>query len=179
MNYFNHYERLIELARNRRFDGYSEQHHVVPRCMGGLNVAENVVELTPEEHYVAHQLLVKMHPGVAGLVSAAVLMSGRRSGNKPYGWLRRRAAVMQLGSKASPETRAKMSASSIGRPKSKEMRAKLSATRMGMPVSPEARAKISAARRGSKGKRHHSAETRAKISVAHTGRKRDGNYRWL
>jgi len=31
--------------------------------MNGNNRKENIVRLSPEEHYVVHQLLVKMHPG--------------------------------------------------------------------------------------------------------------------
>lgn len=55
---------------------------------------DNIVDLTPEEHYVAHQLLVKMYPDHSGLVWAALQMTGQpngqRSNNKVYGWLRKR-----------------------------------------------------------------------------------------
>lgn len=61
-----------------------------PRCLGGGNEPGNLVRLTPEEHYLAHQLLVKIHPTVPGLVTAAVTMTANRPGNKLYGWLRRR-----------------------------------------------------------------------------------------
>ena len=64
MNYRRHYDRLIERARNRVLSGYVERHHVLPRCMGGGNESSNLVQLTAEEHYVAHQLLHKMHPDV-------------------------------------------------------------------------------------------------------------------
>jgi len=93
--------------------------------------------MTPEEHYVAHQLLVKMHPGNDGLVSAAVYMacgtSKQSRNNKLYGWLRRRHAERQranlLGAKRAPhtqETKAKMSAASLGRTKSDAHRQALS-----------------------------------------------------
>ena len=42
--------------------GYVERHHILPKCVGGGDESENLVPLTPEEHYLAHQLLVKMHP---------------------------------------------------------------------------------------------------------------------
>lgn len=82
---------LIERARNRLLDGYVERHHIIPRCMGGSDERENLVQLTPEEHYVAHQLLVKLHPTVIGLTFAAIAMSGdaRSRKNKAYGWIRR------------------------------------------------------------------------------------------
>lgn len=93
MNYHLHYNKLIERAKTREITGYYEKHHVVPRCLGGLDIKENLVNLTPEEHYVAHQLLVKMHPGNFALIKAAHMMSvhhtSSRVGNKKFGWLRR------------------------------------------------------------------------------------------
>ena len=62
--------------------------------MGGTDESENLVDLTPEEHYVAHQLLIKMYPEHKGLVWAAHLMtmhsSNNRSKNKLYGWIKRK-----------------------------------------------------------------------------------------
>jgi 5-methylcytosine-specific restriction endonuclease McrA len=47
MNYRRQYELLIEKAQLRgSVDGYMERHHIVPRCMGGSNEKENLVELT-------------------------------------------------------------------------------------------------------------------------------------
>lgn len=62
MNYSKHYDNLISRAKARVLDGYKERHHVVPKCMGGDNSPKNLVDLTPEEHFLAHQLLVRMHP---------------------------------------------------------------------------------------------------------------------
>src|SRR3990167_4731006 len=87
MNYAHHYEKLIARARARFLKGYSERHHVVPKCMGGGNESWNLVELTAEEHYVAHQLLCRMHPTNSLLIYGAVSMAKRCSGNKAYGWL--------------------------------------------------------------------------------------------
>ena len=90
MNYELHYSKLIEKARKRNIGGYLEKHHVIPRCMGGNDEKENLVSLTPEEHYVAHQLLIKIYPTNYKLVNAAVMMTPSRPSNKLYGWLRRR-----------------------------------------------------------------------------------------
>ena len=38
-----------------------EKHHILPKSMGGTNDEENIVFLTPKEHYVAHHLLWKIH----------------------------------------------------------------------------------------------------------------------
>lgn len=109
MNYAAHYDRLVRRARGRTLSGYKERHHVLPRCMGGGNEPENLVDLTAEEHYVAHQLLVKIYPDMRGLAIAAVRMSHQCTGNKSYGWLRNRVAELQRGKPKSAEFRAKMS----------------------------------------------------------------------
>lgn len=90
MNYELHYFRLIEKAKNREISGYTEKHHIIPKCMGGSDDNENLIKLTPEEHYVAHQLLVKIYPTNYKLTSAAAMMIPSRPSNKLYGWLRRR-----------------------------------------------------------------------------------------
>ena len=90
MNYIKIYNALIDRARIRNLDGYCEHHHIIPRCLGGSDNAENIVKLTPEEHYVAHQVLTKIYKGHEGLLYAAMLMTVNRSNNKLYGWLRRR-----------------------------------------------------------------------------------------
>ena len=95
MKYDKIYDDLIERARGRLIEGYVEKHHIVPRCMGGSDDASNLVPLTPEEHYIAHQLLVKIHPTHYGLLNAAIAMTKeltytQRSKNKMYGWLKRK-----------------------------------------------------------------------------------------
>jgi hypothetical protein len=95
MNYQRIYDTIIDHGKNRILEGYKEKHHIVPRCLGGTNDAKNLVELTAEEHYVVHQLLVKIHPDNIKLVSAAMFMTANgagqgRSRNKTYGWLKRR-----------------------------------------------------------------------------------------
>lgn len=96
MDYAKHYGLLIERARSRTLDCYSESHHVIPRCLGGSDSTDNIVDLTPEEHFVAHQLLVKMHPGNGKLIFAAQMMTrhttSHRVNNKMFGWLKRKTA---------------------------------------------------------------------------------------
>jgi len=97
MDYKAVYEKLMQKARSRGdVAGYSEKHHVVPRCLGGSNSKDNLVVLTAEEHFLAHQLLVKMHPGNHKLAYAAQAMvfknAKTRRSNKLYGWLKRRMA---------------------------------------------------------------------------------------
>lgn len=97
MNYQLHYDRLIQRARDRQLAKgvYSERHHIVPKCLGGSNDTSNLVRLTAEEHFVAHLLLIKIHPGNALVAFAIQAMTmknknlKKRIGNKLYGWARR------------------------------------------------------------------------------------------
>jgi len=94
MNYKKHYDLLINRGRNRNLEGYKETHHILPRCLGGTDDPGNLVDLTAEEHYVAHQLLIKIYPNNTELIWAAHQMTkhpnGKRNNNKLYGWLRRK-----------------------------------------------------------------------------------------
>jgi hypothetical protein len=95
MNYARIYNSLINRATARILEGYYEVHHVIPICCGGTDEESNLLNLTPEEHYVAHQLLVKMHPNNRKLINAAQMMIPNRPTNKMYGWLRRKHSKAQ------------------------------------------------------------------------------------
>lgn len=176
MNYQRHYDDLISRARTRELSGYSERHHIQPKCLGGANDENNIVRLTAEEHFLAHQLLVRMFPGNRGLIWAAVAMTNGTGkhlrGNKLYGWLRRmfaeRVAAATKGRKHTDEARAKMSAAHLGvklGPKSAETRAKMSAASRGKSKSPEHIAKMAVSKRGKK-IGPISDETRSKMSAS-------------
>lgn len=105
MNYEKIYESIITRAKTRSFPNcYTEKHHIIPRCMGGGDEESNLAILTPEEHYVAHQLLVKIHPTNRKLLYAAHALSklhsrnhplSRKLSNKKYRWLKRRHSILQ------------------------------------------------------------------------------------
>lgn len=60
MNYLNIYNQLMmKRMKTPSTAEYTERHHVVPRCMGGNDTSDNLVELSAKEHYVAHHLLYK------------------------------------------------------------------------------------------------------------------------
>ena len=54
------YFSIVENAKCRTVDGYTERHHITPKCIGGDNSAENLVNLTAREHFICHWLLTKM-----------------------------------------------------------------------------------------------------------------------
>jgi hypothetical protein len=94
MNYQEHYNKLITRAKNRTLDGYAEKHHIIPKCLGGSNDINNIAILTAEEHFVAHQLLVKIYPNCHKLVYALRMMCSAGNGkskrtNKEYKWIRK------------------------------------------------------------------------------------------
>lgn len=145
MNYNLHYDKLIARAVGRTpvIGIYYEKHHIIPRCMGGTDNKSNIAKLTPEEHYVAHQLLVKMHPEHLGLIHAATMLcvngSGHRSNNKIYGWLKRLDAEAksksQTGKKLGPNKKK-------GRPSPMKGKKKGPAWNSGIKTGPNGRAGI-------------------------------------
>lgn len=62
MNHIKTYKQLImNRICNPVKSGYKERHHIVPKSEGGSDDAENVVNLTAREHYIAHLLLAKIY----------------------------------------------------------------------------------------------------------------------
>lgn len=94
MNYQRIYNQLIERAKIRVLECYTEMHHIIPKCVGGSDNSNNLVALTPEEHFLAHQLLLKIYPHNDKLVYACARMTQHntnfRINNKMYGWLKRK-----------------------------------------------------------------------------------------
>ena len=84
MNYSKIYKSIIKNAQKRKpiTGSFYEVHHIIPRSMGGSNSKDNLVKLTPREHFIAHRLLTKMYPTNAGMRIAVFLMAqeGTNSG---------------------------------------------------------------------------------------------------
>ena len=105
--WLNHYLKLVLRGKTRinkhskrlatNLLGYVESHHIVPKSMSGSNNEENLVFLTPEEHFVAHQLLTKIFPNNPSLAYSANMMcvatSDVKRNNKSFGWIRKRIAT--------------------------------------------------------------------------------------
>lgn len=115
MNYKLIYENLINRAKLRILEEYTESHHIIPKCIGGNDDESNLVDLTPEEHYLAHLLLVKIYPTESKLVYAANMMTVgtqyAKRNNKTFGWIRRKVIEAERGKIVSQETRKRMSES--------------------------------------------------------------------
>lgn len=197
MNYTKCHDAIIERAQNREITGAVEIHHIIPRCMYGTNDTNNLVKLTPREHYVVHQLLVKMYPNNDLLIYAVHLMSGdaHYRNNRSYSWARKKFTEQHSkrmkGKNTGPQTPAhvaKRAAALKGKPsklkgrilspdrikKQSDARRGKGSTLKGRKQSPEHVAKKAAARRGKsstlKG-RTLSAETKKKISESCKGKR--------
>ena len=145
MNYQAIYDSLMSRARDRIIVDYTERHHVIPKCLGGTDDNDNLVALTPEEHYLAHQLLVKLYPDHHGLAYAAVKMTAGRNSNKLYGWLRRKYSDGKKGRKNSPEHIAKVAAAHRGMKRSDNTRRKISEAKRGKSRSDDVKRAVAAA----------------------------------
>ena len=173
MDYLKHYELIISRAKNRTLEGYTEKHHIVPKCMGGTDDKENIAVLTAREHYVAHQLLAMAYPDSVGLSFAAYMMSNNPQQNtkinsKTYSWIRanyaNKARINNTGQVRTPEQRLNMktgwllmsqedklkhsenlSKSLTGRSLSKDHCVNISQAKKGIPFSEEAKLNMSLA----------------------------------
>lgn len=92
MNYSTIYFSLINRAKSRLLTGYGENHHIIPKCLGGDDSPNNLVKLTAREHFIAHLLLVKLYPTNLKLVKAVAMMcmgqTERKLTNRLYGKIR-------------------------------------------------------------------------------------------
>ncbi len=64
MNYEGIYKSIIEnrIKTPLSKEVYGEIHHIIPRCLGGLDEKENLVKLSAREHFICHALLAEIYP---------------------------------------------------------------------------------------------------------------------
>lgn len=146
MNYSKIYENIINNSKIRILSGYKERHHIIPRCIGGLDDKSNLAILTAKEHFLCHLLLVKIFPDEYKLKFALNMMlksnklqSGRITGKKvdKYKKLNSEAlSKLHKGIKKSLSHRKKISKSNKGKTFSDEHRKNLSKARKGKPGKP-------------------------------------------
>jgi hypothetical protein len=102
MAYQERYNRFIESLRDQEIDGVYEVHHVVPRSLGGSDDKQNLIKLTPRQHYVAHWMLWKIHSGK--MAQAFFFMNNlqyeQKLGGRAYQKLREEARMSISGENA-------------------------------------------------------------------------------
>lgn len=121
------YKQFIDniLQTRGRFDcgeEYHERHHILPKCMGGTNDEENLIDLFAREHYIAHKLLALENPHNEKLNYAFWCMSHLSDKNQEryvvtseeYEQARIIFSSLRKNAKVSEETRRKMSKAHSG-----------------------------------------------------------------
>ena len=81
------YDQLINNILNTRGrfscgDEYHECHHIIPKCMGGSDDEENLIDLFAREHFEAHKLLALENPDNEKLIYAWWAMSHLKDKNQ-------------------------------------------------------------------------------------------------
>ena len=147
---------------------YKEKQHIIPKCLGGTNSKDNLVDLYAKEHYIAHKLLALENPDNYKLQYAWLSMGFLKSkyikdryeiSAEEYERLKEldsHLASKKMSGSGNPmygkvhseETRRKIGEKSKGRYFSEESRKKISAHLKGKPRSEEVRKKISEGHEG-------------------------------
>jgi hypothetical protein len=78
MDYKKIYNSIIENRIQNVYDGYTENHHILPRSLGGSDDKTNLVRLNAREHFICHLLLTKIYdyntPSGKKMVKAFMMM---------------------------------------------------------------------------------------------------------
>lgn len=113
MNHLRIYESIIanaklenreKLAKTSENYVYYENHHIIPRCVGGGEEKENKVLLTAKEHFVCHKLLIYIYPKSRGLALALRrFLYSRKNGmtfsSKDYAFVKNAISLIPVGDK--------------------------------------------------------------------------------
>lgn len=148
---------------------YIHKHHIIPRHVGGSDDPSNLIELTIEDHAIAHRHLWKMYGRWQDKIAWLVL-----SGQIDMDEASRLASSNSFkGRKHTEEAKQKIKAANIGRKHTEEVKSRISNTLKGHDVSIETRRKQAIAAKETKNftNHFHSAETKRIISDKLKGNK--------
>jgi len=194
MNHQKIYESIIQKAKSENRVKYNniyyENHHILPRCLGGIDDKDNKVLLTAREHYVCHKLLTYIYKRNKKIANAFCRMTWDKKGNRnissrDYAYARELKSLIPI----SEETRKKLKPSNERKQQLSEKlkgnklhknkkhsektkqkireKRKLQIIPSGYHLSKETKDKISKKTKG----RILSKETKQKISKANKGRR--------
>lgn len=169
--YYKWYNTIIFNAKSRVIEGYVEEHHILPKSLGGQDSAENLVKLTAREHFICHWLLTKcVETNIEKMKYALWLMTNTENSlqqrykitPKKYEIIKKSLAEtfskQQSGRKMSEETKRKIS---------ETRKKKFASGELEIKVYDSTREKLSNLRKG----KERSQETKDKIGLAHKGKK--------
>lgn len=185
MDYKKTYDRLVCRAKNRKLECYKEIHHIIPKCMGGTEDKNNLVELTAREHFICHWLLSRMYPKDAKLSYSFWMMSTSKRPNRyiPSSRVYEEAKQLQSllrseqlkGHLVSEKTKEKISKANKGKKRTEEERKRISDSLKGKKGNWEGKThseKSKQKMRESKIGNKASDETKKKMSESSKGLKR-------
>jgi hypothetical protein len=170
-------------VRNKK-NNYYENHHIIPKSLGGDNSKDNLVLLTAKEHYICHKLLTKFTIGESKKkMYCAMWMFNRKSNNqqrqvltsRDYEYVRSyisktfsedRKGKLLVGTTLSAEHKLKLSKALKGKPKSEETKQKMKENWHSR--GPRSKEHCEALSKANKGK-IASVEARTKMSKARKG----------
>jgi hypothetical protein len=167
------YRSIIEnsKAKNRKKgEEYYENHHIIPKSLGGSNSKDNLVFLTPREHFICHLILtkitvdsdrVKMIYALRRLANSNIKLTSRQ-----YDIVRNLHISILKSTPKSEEHKRKISESNKGKKLSKEHRDKLR-----KPKSEDHKEKLRKPKINTEnmGKYERTEEIRKRMSEAHIG----------
>ena len=159
------YHNIINYAKTRQLLTGFEKHHIIPKSLGGTNRMQNIVKLTPREHFICHLLLTKMTQGIAKakMINAALRLSndhkGRCVNSRLYEMIKRER------SKYLSENSCGSDNHFFGKKHSEESKKKMSDARKKWSYTEEHIARFKGRASPMKGKTH-SNKTRKKLSEA-------------
>lgn len=177
MNKYAKYYNLIIDNRKQHpiIDQYTEQHHIIPRSLGGNDATENLVNLSAREHFICHWLLTKMYSGEARgkMINAMYMMRGNSTHQKRYE-SKITARIYENLRQEYSDYISKLNKGRIQPPEEKAKQIAATTGRKREPFSDEWRKKLSESKKGSRNNmygRAHSGKTRKKMSEKAKGRK--------
>ena len=152
-HHYNRYMQFINALSGQLVDGYCEVHHIVPRSLGGSNDKDNLISLTPRQHYIAHWMLWKACGGVAGRSFFMMSNLGKygKVNSTTYAQARENYSEQvkkQMAKRPNrpaftPEHREKLRQAKLGCKLSTEHRANVGKSRLGRKLSEEHKMTIS------------------------------------
>lgn len=72
---------ITQRGRKGCVGSYYETHHILPKCLGGTNESDNLIDLYAHEHFIAHKLLAIENPNNQKLVNAYAIMAFTKNPN--------------------------------------------------------------------------------------------------
>ena len=152
--YTRYYYSIVQRAQSRVTQYYTEKHHIIPKSLGGSNNEQNIVCLTPREHFICHRLLCKMLVGKQKRSMAFALWQMTRFNKKQkrygppsrvYDYIKKLISVTQTGVPLSEEHKQAMRGPRA--PMSEEQKRIRSLANKGKTKSAETRKKMSEAKK--------------------------------